>query len=321
MSRTVGIIGAGSMGTALAQIVAKNTKVLLYARRYEIAEDINKNRVNSQYFPEIELNKNIFAVNTYEELKNVEIIFLCTPSSVIREIVTELKSIVNDNCIFVNTAKGIEDKTNKRMTEVIGELINTDVVAFSGPNIASEMVNYYPSSVSIACNNKVSVNKVKKVLESNTFKVNTLDDVIGTEFCGIIKNVIAISQGICQGIGINYNAKFTVFTKSFSEAKDIIEILGGNRNTVDDYCGFGDIITASTLSVSRNQTLGVLYGKGIIVDEKASGIVFEGKNTAKILKGMCDELNIDSLTVNFVYEVIINKKNPKIEFNKLWEKL
>lgn len=321
MSRTVGVIGAGSMGTALAQIVAKNTKVLLYARRYEIAEDINKNRVNSQYFPEIELNKNIFAVNAYEELKDVEIIFLCTPSSVIREIVTELKSIVNDNCIFVNTAKGIEDKTNKRMTEVIGELINNDVVAFSGPNIASEMVNYYPSSVSIACNNNVSVNKVKKVLESNTFKVNTLDDVIGTEFCGIIKNVIAISQGICQGIGINYNAKYTVFTKSFTEAKDIIEILGGNRNTVDDYCGFGDIITASTLSVSRNQTLGVLYGKGIIVDEKASGIVFEGKNTAKILKGMCDELSIDSLTVNFVYEVIINKKNPKIEFNKLWEKL
>lgn len=321
MSFKVGIIGAGSMGTALAQTIAKNTEVLLYGRREVIVEDINNNGFNSQYFPGIKLHDNIVAINDYNELKDAEIIFLCIPSSVVRETVIELKKVVNESCIYVNTAKGIENKTNKRMTEVIGEVIEDDVVALSGPNIASEMVRNFPASTTIGCNNHEYLNKVKDVLTSDTFKVNALDDVIGTEFCGIIKNVIAISQGICEGMEINYNAKFTVFTNSFIEAKDIIEKLGGKRDTVDNYCGFGDIITASTLSVSRNQTLGVLYGKGIVVDEQASGILFEGKNTTKILKRMCDELNINSLTVDFVYDVIIKKVNPKIAFYSLWEQL
>lgn len=320
MSNYVGIIGAGSMGTALAQTIAKNTKVLLYGRREIIVDDINKNGYNSQYFPGIKLHENIVAVNNYSELKDVNIIFLCIPSSVVRETVIELKKYVK-KCIYVNTAKGIENKSNKRMTEVIGELIGDDVVAFSGPNIASEMVKNFPASTTLGCDNEEYLNQVKDVLISDTFKVNALNDVIGTEFCGIVKNVIAISQGICEGMGINYNAKFTVFTRSFTEAKDIIEKLGGKRDTVDNYCGFGDIITASLLSVSRNQTLGVLYGKGIVVDEKATGILFEGKNTTKILKNICDELNINSLTVNFVYDVVIDKVNPKIAFSNLWENL
>lgn len=321
MSFNVGIIGAGAMGTALAQTIAPNSKVLLYARRDEVAQDINDTRYNSQYFPTVKLHENIAAVNDYNDLKDVEVIFLCIPSSVMRDTITELNSIINDKCIYVNTAKGIENKTNKRMTEVIEEITNRDAVAFSGPNIASEMVKGFFASATIACANKKYLDKVEKVLSTDTFKVNSLDDVVGTEFCGIIKNVIAISQGICEGMDINYNAKFTLFTKSYAEAKEIIERIGGRRDTVDDYCGFGDIITASTLSVSRNQTLGVLYGKGIIVDENASNILFEGKNTVVILKKMCDDLNIDSLTVNFVYDIIINRVNPKAAFFEFWEKL
>ena len=309
------------MGTALAQTVAPNSKVKLYARREEIANDINCNGVNSQYFPNVKLHENISAITDYNDLHDAEIIFLCIPSSVMRNVVTELKQCVNEDCIFVNTAKGIENGTNKRMTEVIGEITGRDAVAFSGPNIASEMVKNFPASTTIACNNEDYLNKVKSVLSTDTFKVSVLDDVIGTEFCGIIKNVIAISQGICEGMEINYNAKFTIFTKSFIEAKDIIEKLGGNRSTVDNFCGFGDIVTASMLSVSRNQTLGVLSGKGIIVDEKASGVLFEGKSTVIILKEICNKLGYESLTVNFVHDVIIDNENPKIAFFKFWDSL
>ena len=91
--------------------------------------------------------------------------------------------------------------------------------------------------------------------------------------------------------------------------------------TVDDYCGFGDIVTASTLTVSRNHTLGVLSGQGIVIDEKASGALFEGKNTTIIMKKLCDDLNVNSLTVDFVYDVIIKNVNPKNAFYKLWEQL
>ena len=159
------------------------------------------------------------------------------------------------------------------------------------------------------------------VFDKSNMKVDYNDDIIGTEFCGIIKNIIAISQGILEGMDINYNAKLAFFTKSFLEAKDIIEKLGGKRDTVDQYCGFGDIITASLFPVSRNHTLGVLAGQNIVIDEQATGVLFEGKNTAIVLKEICDKLNIECLTVNFVYDVIILKKSPKKAFYALWEKL
>ena len=321
MSITVGVIGAGAMGTAVAQTVAPNANVLLYARREEICNDINNTNVNSQYFPNVKLHENITAVCDLNDLKDVEIVFLCIPSSVMRELVEKLDKIVNNDCIFVSTAKGIENKTNKTMTDIIEEITKRPPVAFSGPNIASEMVKSLSASTTIACREETYLNKVKNVLVTDSFKVNANTDIIGTEFCGIIKNVVAISQGICEGMDINNNAKFAVFTKSYTETKDIIEKLGGKRDTVDDYCGFGDIVTASTLSVSRNHTLGVLRGQGIVIDEKASGVLFEGKNTTTILKDLCDELNINSLTVNFVYDVIIDQVNPKTAFYKLWEQL
>ncbi|MBR3141106.1 MAG: NAD(P)H-dependent glycerol-3-phosphate dehydrogenase [Methanobrevibacter sp.] len=321
MSNMVGVIGAGSMGTAVSQTIAPNTKVLLYARREEVCENINNDQVNSFYFPNVQLHENISAVNDLNNLKDVEILFLCIPSSTMRNYVEKLDKIVNDDCIFVNTAKGVEKGTNKRMTEVIEEITGKPAVAFSGPNIASEMVNNSLASTTIACSDEKYLERVKNVLVTDTFKVNTNNDVIGTEYCSIIKNVIAISQGICEGMNINHNAKFTVFTKSYVETKNLIERLGGNRDTVDDYCGFGDIVTASTLSVSRNHTLGVLSGQGIVVDENASSVLFEGKNTAIILKELCDDLKINSLTVNFVYDVIIENKNPKLAFDELWGQL
>ena len=286
MSIKVAVIGAGAMGTAVSQTIAPNANVLLYARRKEVCDSINNNGINKQYFPNVKLHENILAVNDLNELKDVEIIFLCIPSSTMRNLVESLNKIVSDDCIFVSTAKGIENKTNKRMTEIIEEIIQRPAVAFSGPNIAAEMVKNLFASTTIACSDEDYLNKVKNVLVTDSFKVNANNDVVGTEFCGIIKNVIAISQGICEGMDINDNARFAVFTKSFEETKNIIEKLGGNRDTVDDYCGFGDIVTASTLTVSRNHTLGVLHGQGIVIDEKASGVLFEGKNMNAVYKSV-----------------------------------
>ena len=317
----VGVIGAGAMGTALAQTISENTDVYLYARREEVCMDINKNHVNSQYFPNVLLNDNIKAISDYNHFKDADIIFLCVPSSTVRGILVELNDLIETECIFISTAKGIEKDTNKRMTEIIEEIIHRPAVAFSGPNIASEMVKNLPASTTIACRDENYLNQVKNVLTTDTFKVNANTDVIGTEFCGIIKNVIAISQGICKGMQVNNNAKFTVFTKSYNETKDIIEKLGGRRETVDDYCGFGDIVTASTLTVSRNHTLGVLYGQRIVIDEKSSGVLFEGKNTTIILKNLFDQLDVKSLTVNFVYDVIINRQLPTSAFKRLWDLL
>ena len=232
-----------------------------------------------------------------------------------------MNEIISNECILVSTAKGLEKGSQKRMSQIIEEEIGRHAVVLSGPNIASEMVMRTFSSASIACKNKKYLEKVKRVLSTSKFKVSASDDVIGVEYCGVIKNVIAISQGICEGMEINDNARFSVFTKTYNETKELIEKFGGNKDTVDDYCGFGDIITASTLNVSRNHTLGVLYGQKIVIDEKASGILFEGKNTIIILKELCDKYNFECATVDFTYDVIIDKVNPKKAFEEFWDKL
>ena len=322
MFSNIGVVGAGAMGSAISQTVCDNTKkVLLYARRKEVVDSINETHFNREYFPNIRLEDNIFATNDLNDLKDAEVIFLTIPSSKMREVTRSLKDIISPDCVLVNTAKGLEKQSQKRMSEVIKEEIGRPACVLSGPNIAAEMVEITFSSASIACEDEQYLDKVKKALSTPKFKVSASTDVIGVEYCGIIKNVIAISQGICEGMKINDNARFSVFTKTYNETKDIIEKFGGSRKTVDDYCGFGDIITASTLTVSRNHTLGVLYGQKIVIDEEASGILFEGKNTIVIMKDLCKKHNIDCATVDFAYDVIIDRINPKEAFNKFWDKL
>ena len=268
----------------------------------------------------IDVNKEDWIKNIIvADLKSVDVIFLCIPSSIMREITSKLNKIVSKECIFVNTSKGLEKDTNKRMSEIIEEETKRPPVVLSGPNIASEMAKNNFSATTIAGTNKDDLETVEKLLSTDRFKVNANNDVIGTEWCGTIKNVLAISQGLCEGMEINANARLAVFTMSYNETKDLIEILGGERDTVDDYCGFGDMVTASILNVSRNHTLGILYGQRIVIDEKASGVLFEGKNTTEILKGICEELNFNSLTVNFVYDVLINGKTPLEAFDELWK--
>lgn len=322
MSIDIGVIGAGAMGTAISQSIAENVnEILLYARKKEICDEINDRHYNSQYYPNLKLKSNIKGTNDLNAMKDAEVIFLCIPSSTVRDITMKLNDIISEDCVIVTTAKGLDSKTHKPMSEIIEDIIKRPAVALSGPNIASEMAQNLSTATTIASKDENYLKKVKNILETKKFKVDSNTDIIGTEFCGVLKNVVAISQGICEGLDINDNARFALFTKSYVETKDIIEALGGMRDTVDNYCGFGDIITASTLSVSRNHTLGVLYGQGIVIDEQSSGILFEGKNTAIILKKICETHSINSLTVDFVYDVIIENNNPKLSFNKFWDEL
>ena len=224
MSLNVGVIGAGAMGTAISQCIAPNTnKLLLYARRKEICDDINEGHINCEYHPSVKLHENIRAVNDLCDLKDVDVIFLCIPSSVMRQTMVQLNEIVSDKCIFVSTAKGIENKTNKRMSEVIKEETGRSAVVLSGPNIASEMMKNLPSATTIASIKKKDLEIVKSVLSTPKLKVNTNHDVIGTEFCGIIKNILAISSGAsteclpspCTHLGSGARCLLNISTKSF----------------------------------------------------------------------------------------------------------
>lgn len=318
----VGIIGAGSLGTAIAQTVAQNAgEVILQLRRQSLADSINDTGFNSEYYPNTKLMDNIRATTDYNDLKDCGIIFLSIPSSAFRRVLQDIREIISQDTILVTTAKGIEYPSLKSMGKLVEEYFNGDYVALSGPNFASEIVLNQPTVSNIASKSRKNAEEVKKVLTTKQFKVKIIDDVVGLEICGVIKNINAIANGICEGMNVNENARYGVLTKGFNDTVNIIQSVGGKGSTAVEYCGFGDLVLTSTSFESRNHTLGMLYGQRLIVDEKASGIVFEGKNSIMAMKDICEKNDIDSVIVNFVYDVIVKRMPPKLAFNILWENI
>ena len=318
----VGIIGAGSLGTALAQTIAQNVEeVILHLRRQILADDINGTGFNTEYYPNVRLMDNIRATTDIGELADCKVIFLSIPSSAFRKTLNDLKGVVSEDAILVTTAKGIEYPSLKTMGNLIEEYFDDSYVALSGPNFASEIVLNLPTVSNIASKSIENAEIVRDVLATKQFKVKIIDDVIGLEICGIIKNINAIANGICEGMNVNENARYGVLTKGFEDTAKIVESIGGNPSTAGEYCGFGDLVLTSTSFESRNHTLGMLYGQRLIVDEKASGIVFEGKNSIMAIKDICDNNGIKSVIVEFVYDIIVQHALPKIAFRKLWDEI
>ena len=318
----VGIIGAGSLGTALAQTIAQNVDdVILHLRRQSLADDINGTRFNTEYYPNVRLMDNIRATTDLNDLTDCKVIFLSIPSSAFRQTLDSLKDVASADTILVTTAKGIEYPSLKTMGNLIEEYFDDEYVALSGPNFASEIVLNLPTVSNIASKNEKNALMVRDVLSTKQFKVKVIDDVIGLEICGIIKNINAIANGICEGMNVNENARYGVLTKGFEDTARIVESIGGEASTAGEYCGFGDLVLTSTSFESRNHTLGMLYGQRLIVDEKASGIVFEGKNSIMAIKDICDNNGIKSVIVDFVYDIIVQHALPKIAFRKLWDEI
>ena len=322
MALKVGVIGAGSLGTAISQTISENVEqLLLHVRKQELCDDINNTGYNTHYYPSQKLNENIKATTNLNDLSECEIIFLAIPSSAFRTILKDLKEIVDEKTILVTTAKGIEYPSLKTMGDLISEYFDEDYVVLSGPNFASEIVRNQPTLTNIASRNPKNSKKVKSILATKDFKVKIIEDIRGIELCGVLKNINAIANGICEGMNINENARYGILTKSFEDTIRIIEAFGGVSKTAHEYCGFGDLILTSTSAESRNHTLGILYGQKLIIDEAASGIVFEGKNSIKAIRDICENKNIHSDIVDFVYNVIIERMNPVKAFDILWNNI
>ena len=322
MKLNVGIIGAGALGTALSQRISENIdEINLFLRNKALCDDINNLRYNTEYYPNTKLNENIIATTDLNDLSKCDIIFLAIPSSAFRTSLNSIKEIVKEDVILVTTAKGIEYPSLKTMGNLIEKYFDDNYVAMSGPNFASEIMLNFPTFTNIASKNPENSKMVKNVLSTKQLKVKIIDDVIGIEFCGILKNINAIANGICEGMKINENARFGILTHGLNDTIKIVEAVGGSPETVLDYCGFGDLMLTSMSTESRNHTLGILYGQKLIIDKQESGVVFEGKNSIKSIKDICDNHSINSEIVDFVYDVIIKDISPNKAFNELLQKI
>ncbi|GAA0734661.1 NAD(P)H-dependent glycerol-3-phosphate dehydrogenase [Clostridium oceanicum] len=309
-------IGAGSFGSALSVMLAKKgLKVNIWDRKKHTVDDINIKRENIRYLQGVVIPSSVIAYENIEDsIKESEVIVLSVPSHVIREISKKIKDFVKPNQIIVSIAKGIEENSGKRLSEVIEEeLPNNKVVVLSGPSHAEEVAKDIPTTVVVSSKDSDSAKKIQDLFMTNKFRVYTNEDLIGVEIGGAVKNIIALAAGVSDGIGYGDNTKAALITRGMFEITRIGKALGGKVETFSGLTGMGDLIVTCTSMHSRNRRAGILIGKGYSREEAVEeiGMVVEGIKACKAFHELKEKLGVKMPITDTLYKVLFEKKDAK----------
>lgn len=317
----IAIIGTGAYGLSIAlSLLKKNKHICMWVESEEKVEFLNKNRKNSGILPNIEIPESIEFSNNYEYvINNTNIVFIAVAAKFVNSVTKDLSKYNLKNKHFCILSKGIEQNTCEFVTEVFKRNIKTkNLSVISGPSFAIDLANNQPIGLSIASKNKESMNIIKKVLENDTLKLRTTNDVIGVELCGSIKNVIAIAAGILEGLGYTESTRSFLITESLHDIKSLIYGLNGNKKTILSFAGVGDLLLTATSTKSRNYSYGILIGQKKLeeADKFVNNTTVEGYYTLKSIYTLIKRKKIDMPIINLIYQIIINKKAPEklVEF-------
>lgn len=313
----VAVLGGGSFGTAIANIVADNGHpVSLWLRSDERAQEINDTHVNSFYLPGIELNPNLKATTDLgEAVAAVDIVFVAVPSKSSREVCRTLAGLLRDDCILVSTTKGIEaDGANgfKLMSEVIHEeLPMARLGVMSGPNLAKELAEREITATVIASGDRGVTETIQTLLQCSYFRVYASEDTYGLELGGALKNVYAICAGMAAALGAGSNTISMLIARSLAEMCRFAVKKGADPMTFMGLAGVGDLFATCTSPLSRNYRVGFALGQGRDLNDVVAelGQVAEGVNTLRILKEQAQQLDVYMPLVNGLYEIIYNRKS------------
>ena len=316
--RKVAVIGAGSWGTTFAKVLADGgSNVVVWARRPELAADINDTHRNSDYLRGITLPKNISATSDMAAaVAGAEQIYLCVPSQTLRENLVQLAPLIGENQIVVSLMKGVEKKTGLRMSEVIAEELPIDpelIAVASGPNLALEIAKEQPTAAVISSSSLDTASIVALTASNSYFRCFVNTDVIGTEFGGVLKNLIAVAVGIVDGVGYGHNTKASIITRGLAEMTDFAVAYGAEPETLSGLAGLGDLIATCESPLSRNNTAGRLLGQGYTVNE----VTKQMKQTAEGLASVAPILtlararDVDMPIVEQVSQVLAGTLDPK----------
>jgi len=318
----IGIIGAGGWGTALAHTLAIiQHKVLLWSFENEVVNDINYNHKNSLYLPGSSLNPSIIATTHSNELHNTDIIVIAVPTQYIRETIQKYEFNLSDK-VIVNVAKGIEQNTLYRISEILYEVTNikkSQYVVLSGPSHAEEVAKQIPTTVVAASENHQSAKLIQDVFTTPTFRIYTSEDVIGCELGGSLKNIIAIATGIIDGLGLGDNTKAAVITRGLAEITRLGIILGASPSSFSGLSGLGDLYVTCSSRHSRNRYVGEQIGRGKTLSEIQSEMkmVAEGVATTKSAYALAKKHKVELPIIEQVYEILFNNVKPSNAIHEL----
>jgi glycerol-3-phosphate dehydrogenase (NAD(P)+) len=263
----VAVLGAGSWGTTFAKVLADGgSDVALWARRAELAREISQSKRNSDYLPGINLPRNLWSSSRLPDvLDGAEIVFLSVPSQSLRENLRIVRELVPADAIVVSLMKGIERGTALRMSQVVEQELDIDpdsVAVISGPNLALEIAKEQPTAAVVSSTSIETATQVAIAATNPYFRSFVNTDVIGTEFGGVLKNLIAVAIGIVDGVGYGENTKASIITRGLVEMTDFAVAYGARPETLAGLAGLGDLIATCESPLSRNNTAGRLLGQG-----------------------------------------------------------
>ena len=316
------VIGAGAMGTLCATLLAdRGVRVVLWGRSPQLIEAINTKRRNERYLPERSLPELITATcDVREALAAPQLIVSAIPCQFTREVWTELSGHSLPRAPIVSVAKGIEVGTLLRPTQILTQTIGDVVVsALSGPSIAGEVAAGLPATVVVAGDTPESAALVQNAMSSPTFRIYTNTDLIGVELGGAVKNVIGITAGIGDGVGIGTNAKAGLLTRGLVEITRLGLALGAKADTFRGLAGIGDLITTCISPVSRNRSAGEKIGRGMPLDEviETSHGVIEGIDSTRSILQLAERNHVDMPITRAVHDVLFDNRSPKSAIDDL----
>ncbi len=269
MPINVGVVGAGSWGTTVAAMAAVNTPTMLWARRPELAEQINREHVNGDYLPAFTLPDQLRATSSLEEaVGNADVLVMAVPSHGYRDVAAQAARYVRPWVPIVSLTKGLEGSSRKRMSEVTrDEMPGHPVAVLTGPNLAKEILIGQPAASVVAIDNVDIAAELQRIFSRPSLRIYTNADVVGCEVGGVVKNVIAIAAGMAEGMGFGDNSRATLITRGLAEMTRLGVAMGGQPATFAGLAGMGDLIATCSSKQSRNNMVGFQLGEGKLISE------------------------------------------------------
>ncbi len=321
----IGVVGAGSWGTALADLLGlKGFKLDLWVFEDEVKEQIEAYRENKVFLPGFSLSPNIFPSNDITQVvSKKDLVLIVVPSHVMRETAQKVRGRISPGTIVVSASKGIENKTHLTMSgvlkETLPEIDENFFAVLSGPSFAREVANKIPTVIAVASKDQKVAGYIQHIFVTPYFRVYTNNDMIGLELGGAVKNVIAIAAGIMDGLGLGLNTRAALITRGLTEIRRLGLRLGADPRTFAGIGGVGDLVLTCTGDISRNHTVGKKIGEGMKLKEILSEMqmVAEGVKTAKSVYNLSCRLGIDMPISHEVYHILYDDISPKEAVHRL----
>ena len=308
----IGVIGAGSWGTALANLLAhKGYNVELWAYEPEVVKSINERHENKVYLPGFTLPENLTASNSIASVaKNKDMILSASPSHVLRRVMSEARDHIPVGVPIVSASKGIENDSLMLVSEILEDVLpircHPYLAYLSGPSFAKEVASNTPTLVVIASFSKQLAKKIQHIFLSETSRTYTSHDVVGVECGGALKNVIAVASGVVTGLGFGHNATAAIVTRGLNEITRLAVRKGANPLTLAGLSGMGDLVLTCTGGLSRNRTVGLKLGQGLTLEEILADMtmVAEGIKTSRSVYNLSRKLDVEMPICDEVYRVL-----------------